>query len=280
MANDCLQTKLKSVVNNDNLEYLNKIKAKVVANTAGDVKTINIGYNILPSPLPKLKIISGTATFPGGTQEIEIRTTGFSTTISCPDTNDNILLIEYPENITSIRSVQGFNADRLLTICPLMTVLQIGSPNIPEYVQFTSLTNLTDSIIYFQIGKSSKGYFRGGSLNDLLYCKELRRISISDSKNINGDVSVLSELYLLDQVLMKGQMLTGSVNDLAAGFVAARAAAKAQDSSINLPANCRVEFSENNVTYKVNNVDTPVPFTLYIIFDESEPTGYRISTSA
>lgn len=263
MANNCLQTKLKSVVNNDLLitpdEYLLSVDAKT-SNTIGTFGFYNYGNN-----RPELKLVA-------------VDGTSFALT-EAGVTSDPLTEYTIPLNY-GITYLYYKGRARVKVLNKLAIVgVNIGNcVNTQNINQFSFLSALWD--IYAD-GSNVTGDMRALktlTVTDRLICRNTSItgdikwipasttiVQIDGSNKVMGDIKDLGHVVNIKRLYFRGTQICGSINEMCDAIL------------VNKPTRSgSIEISGNGIiTYKVNNVDTPVTGTVNVTFDGQG--GYTIS---
>ena len=251
MANDCLVTKLKGVVQNDNLDKLNIITFTVYA-----------GCNFRITPTANITINStvGMKCYYGTSNDGQTVT---STTVQHEAEASIDLSAGSEVSIESKYSIYNFAArwDPALNInisklaySALHYLYAPGSGVTGELSAFKTTPNLTEAFL----GSTNIS----GNLQNLSNCVGLEKIEI-DQTNIGGSITDLGNLINLISINLYRTAVTGSIEELAAAQVSAGRTSGTLDVTYGAP-----------ITY---NGEPPVDSGRTIItFDSSLPNGYSI----
>jgi hypothetical protein len=243
MANNCLVTKLKGTVDNPNLPLYGYIKVNVVYNPSVNTPQVinfNVDSQLMPDGLIVKSVggnyIAATAealdtnpvnelTLSPGIQRAYFKNANYSilisnrySYISVIETQSKILEVDLDEfkYLTGMGSLQigdvqakgdiGVLKDKLSN---RLAVMDYGGINL-----YGSVTGFANTLEYFQIQATAENTRVSGSVDYTFTGNQtLRRLFLSNMKNISGNIALLSS-PALTIVGLQNSGITGSINSL------------------------------------------------------------------
>lgn len=202
MANDCLVTKLKGVVNNDNLSRLGILTVKVAAGTGFSVTNL---FAFSEDTI----ITSEGVTINGGYSVI--KSSGVSLTYNIGDTSGQIFVPKY--KLRQISASDVANVDRMsfnlneLSPCTELRVIDVSDTSKGD---LSSLHASKDSIIEVKISAKTKvNTDITGSISNLAGSATLTTLNIV-AANVEGNVEDLATSINLSSLIV-ATLLNGNV---------------------------------------------------------------------
>lgn len=194
MANECLQTKLKSVVDNDNLEYLNCITFNRKSDISGDT----IGFKAKAGSTITVDIIKGTGAIS--------KERNYS---------DNLQHLEYViTNAGAMNYIRCKAGDY---------IINVSSKNDITYFYTESASIDIDSLQYVPLTYLAciNTQSRGDIANLVKVNKELNAVIVKFNTNITGNINSLGGNTSLSEIRLSETSITGSIEGLVAAQMAA-----------------------------------------------------------
>lgn len=270
MANKCLQTKLKSVVNNSSLDVFNALVFTLPASTAG--KSYYYMLKIQSGKTATAKIIAGNAHFndQASVSHSEITVAGTTAFYVIQEdggevkwTIDNL----YDIGLYYFVGSGQFDFKKWCLYSDNISCVDIPI-GIGNIVKMEDLSIIPSSMVVFSI----KNYhnLQRGTIQDLGKCTHATDININDGRVITGDISGLEDLTELTTLSLYGQSIEGSLDELAAAQVT-NGRTSGTIKTLLGGGNSNVSFIENGETVYIHKF-----VYIYIDFDSSYSGGYRI----
>lgn len=212
MANECLVTKLKKVVNNDNLERIGELR---IRNTSSSPQMITLGYG---GTQKTLTVVNGYFTDATGTQNLgtisvieagdQYKTKNVyisANAILCVPDKYELRYFLLSDNVDE--KYWDFNEESF-SFCTAIKYINLSG--LQKQLKISALKNMT-SIISFTL-KASNIY------GDIANLKNFTDISgtviIAYNRFIQGDISTLSKWTKVNSLTLAGTKVTGSINAL------------------------------------------------------------------
>lgn len=280
MANNCLVTKLKEIVDNNNLEYLNAFT--IISN--GN-RSLNEGIRFYGDTSGKtihLKIISGNGSFSDSTIVTETtltlstsdQTYGYKTGTGIRSLDGNPVKVNI-ENLKDLSTIiSGFDSAASLNLSRLFLYLpnikwfnELGNAQRNYALQLDSLDDIPASIIELTLSNVCT-LSAEENVSKLAKLVNATKIEIADTDKIVGNILALGELTNLTLLSLAKQRLEGSLEEFAEAQITA---GRPNNTAITF----RVYGGNNNVTYKGSKDN--INYYTVIHFDSSRPEGYYVT---